>query len=242
MQGLGDIMFTKNVPGPAWPEQKLGGDPRRFEQPDYIKALFAAGMRASHLGISVLDSQTRFESVNSALAHETRTSADQHIGKTSREIVGDLATQIEPTYEKVLRTGKPASVWLTGHVRDTAETGYWLDYCFPIVDRSERVRQLGLFVVNVTAEKASSEIFNALARDSKFLSVQSSRLIARVDEAVRAYHSSLRESFKELSCPSTEAARKVDGFRFSMQQLDRQIHVMRELIYTVIAQFPIPAC
>ena len=152
------------------PLPKMGGskDPGRLDCPEYVKALFAAGESAAHTGICLLDTQTRFDWVNAALAKETRATIDQHIGKTSREIVGDLATQIEPIYERVLATGKPASVWLAGHVRDTMEAGHWLDYCFPIHDSSQRVQQLGLFVVNVTAEKESAAIFNALAGNFPF--------------------------------------------------------------------------
>jgi hypothetical protein len=237
-------MSGKNLPepGPAWPQPLGDRDPHRLSQQDYIKALLAAGVHAFNLGITLLDSQTRFETVNAALARETQASVDQHIGKTSREIVGDLATQIEPTYEKVLRTGKPASAWLVGQVRDTPTTGYWFDHCFPVIDKSQRVQQLGLFVVNVTLEKASAEIFNALATNSKFLSSQAPGLIEKFDKSVRVYHSRLKKSLKELACPSTEAGRKVDGFRLSMERLDYDIGLMRELIYAVLDRLPIPKC
>ena len=229
-------------PGPTWRPPMGEEDHHHFEQPGYVRALLAAGVHAFNLGITLLDSQTRFESVNAALARETQASVDQHIGKTSREIVGDLATQIEPTYEKVLRTGRPASVRLVGQVRDTPETGYWFDHCFPILDKSQRVQHLGLFVVNVTLENASAEIFNALATNQKYLSARAPRIIEKFDESVRVYHSSLRKSLKELASPSTEAARKVDSFRLSMERLDDDIGLMRELIYAVLDQFAIPNC
>jgi hypothetical protein len=219
-----------------------GWNPLGFKQLDDMTALLAAGVHASNLGICLLNSQTRFESVNAALAHETRASVEHHIGKSSREIVGDLATQIEPTYEKVLRTGKPVSVTLVGQVRDTQETGYWLDYCFPIFDKSRRVQQLGLFVVNVTAERASTQILNALSSDPKALMAQDFGLLENLDESVCAYYCSLVRSLEALSCPSTEAARRVDGFRLSLEQLDDHIRLMRELIYAVIAKLPIPEC
>src|ERR1700728_3906819 len=79
-------------------------DPARLNCPEHVRALFAAGERATHTGICLLDAQTRFDWVNAALAKETQATIDQHIGKTSREIVGELATQIEPTYERVLAT------------------------------------------------------------------------------------------------------------------------------------------
>jgi hypothetical protein len=217
-------------------------NPRRFENLDYMKELLVAGVRASNLGIILLDSQTRWESLNAAITRETRIPVEQHIGKSTREIVGELARQIEPTYEKVLRTGKPGSAWIVGHVRDTPEIGYWFDYCFPIFDKSRRVQQLGLFVVNVTAERTSTEILKVLATNSKVRMAQAAGILERFDQSVRAYHSHLRMSLCKLACPSTEAARRADGFRLSLEHLDDDIRLMQELIYAVIAQFPVPEC
>ena len=104
------------------PEKGGAKQSSRFDCPEYVKALFTAGERAANTGICLLDAQTRFEWVNSALANETRATVDQHIGKTSREIVGNLATQIEPIYESVLRTGKPG-VRLAGGSRAGHDRG-----------------------------------------------------------------------------------------------------------------------
>jgi hypothetical protein len=180
--------------------------------------------------------------VNAALARETRFPRHGHIGKTSSEVTGELADQIEPTYARVLRTGKASSVLLTGHVRDTPEFGYWLDHCFPIFDSSGRVEHLGLFVVNVTAEKASREILDSLAMDSKLLRAKDAGILERLDESIRCYHWSLRRSLEELACSFTEAPRKADRFRSATQQLDEEINEMRELVYTFISQFSIPGC
>jgi hypothetical protein len=217
-------------------------NPRRFEHLDYMKGLLAAGVRASNLGIILLDSQTRWDSLNAAITRETRLPMEEHLGKSTREIVGELAEQIEPTYEKVLRTGEPGSAWIVGHVRDTPEIGYWFDYCFPIFDKSRRVQQLGLFVVNVTAERTSTEILKALATNSKVRRAQATGVLERFDESVRAYHSSLRTSLRRLACPSVETARKADDFRLSLEHLDDDIRLMQELIFAVIAQLPVPEC
>jgi len=133
-------------------------------------------------------------------------------------------------------------VLLTGHVRDTPEFGYWLDHCFPIIGRSGRVEQLGLFVVNVTAETAAREIFDTLGTDSKRQMADAAGLLAQFDESIRRYHMFLRTTFKDLAHPFTEIGRKVDRFRSSIEQLDYEISEMRELIYAVISQFSIPRC
>jgi PAS fold len=225
----------------VWSEKTGAKDLSRVEHPGCVEALLAAGSRALHLGIGLMDSQARFESVNAALTRETRLTADEHLGKTPREIVGQLAAQIEPIYEKVLRTGKPSPAWLAGHVRDGVEYGHWFDYCFPIFDSSHRVQELGVFVVNVTAEKESAAIFDALPT-SRFTPVSSSDLLLRLDEAIQGYYLGLELTFEELSRPSMEAARRVDHFHTKLQRLDDEIRLVRELVYAVLAQFRIPSC
>ena len=225
-----------------WSKKGAAKEPSRLDCPEYVKALFAAGERATHTGICLLDTQTRFDWVNAALAKETRATIDQHIGKTSHEIVGDLATQIEPIYERVLGTGKPASVWLAGHVRDTIETGHWLDYCFPILGSSQRVQQLGLFVVNVTAEKESAAIFDALAGNLPFAVDNYAQLLQGLDEAVHGYYLGLEWSFLELSSYSTDVARNTDHFRSKLQELEGEIRLIRELVYAIIDRFRLHSC
>jgi hypothetical protein len=225
----------------VWPDLVDAGIRRRVERPGSVQALFAAACRATHLGISLMDSQARFESVNAALTRETRLAAEEHLGKTSREVVGKLAAQIEPTYEKVLSTGKPSTVCLSGHVRDSVELGHWFDYCFPIFDSSHRVQQLGLFVVNVTAEKESAAIVDSLPK-SRFAPESSSELLQRLDETIQAYYLGLELTFAELSRPSGEVARKVDHFQKKVEYLDNEIRLARELVYAVLAQFRIPSC
>lgn len=226
---------------PAGWKGMQSGNFRCFDQ-THVRHLLAAGTQASTLGIAILDRQTRFEFVNAALSRETRATVDSHYGKTSSEIVGELAGQIEPAYENVMRSGKAESVLLRGHVRETPEYGYWLDHCFPIFDHTGRVQQLGLFVVNVTAEKATREILSTLTTDPKLLGAEAAGILEKFDEAIGLFHCSLRISLEELACPFTEASRKIDRFRSSMQRLDDDITEMRELIYACISQFSIPAC
>ena len=120
----------------GWLQRMRSWNPLEFKQLDNMTALLAAlGVHASLISASAyLDSaDTLRVSQRCPLHTRLGLSVEHHVGKSSREIVGDLATQIEPTYEKVvLRTGNPVSVTLVGRVRDTRETGYWLDYCFPI--------------------------------------------------------------------------------------------------------------
>jgi len=218
------------------------GDPRRFVQPDNIKKLLVAAASASSLGIAVMDSQTRIESVNSSLAREMRVAPNDPVGKTARELVGEVVLPMEKVHERVLSLGQPESLLIRGRVRNTPDFGYWLNYCFPIKDGSGRVQQLGLFGVNVTAEKASVEIFDALATDPKLLTAKATGLLEKFDESINHYHWSLNQTFEELASPFTELPRKLDCFRSSIIDLDNEIGAMRELVYAVHAHFSIGEC
>lgn len=217
-------------------------DPRGFEQPANLKRLLAASARASSVGIAVLDSQTRFEAVNASMSREMRSAPNDHIGRTPCEVVGDIVLPAEKVCERVLSFGEPESLLIEGRVRNTPEFGYWLNHYFPIKDSSGRVGQIGVFGVNVTAEKAAAEIFGTLATSPTLLMAKGAGLLDKFDESVRHYHHSLEASFEELACPFTESSRKVDRFRSSVVRLDEEICIMRELIYAVIAHFVPPVC
>jgi hypothetical protein len=194
------------------------------------------------LGIAVLDSQTRLEVVNASLAREMRIAPHDYVGKTVREVVGTVALPMEAVHERVLRLGQSESLLVAGRVRNTPELGYWLNHCFPITDGSGRVQQLGLLVVNVTAEETSRQILEALATDSKRMMANAAGLLNKFDEAVMHYHRSLQESFEQLGCPFTATPRRAERFNSSIARIDKEINTMRDLIYEVIAHFSIPEC
>jgi hypothetical protein len=214
----------------------------RFGKPDNLKKLLAAGAEAASLGIAVLDSQTRIESVNASLASVSRIAPNDHIGKTPHELVGDVVLPMGKLHERVLSFGQPESLLIKGQVRNTSEFGYWLNHCFPIKDSSGRVLRLGVLAVNVTAENTAVEIFDTLATDSKRLMAEAAGLLNKFDEAIKHYHRSLRESFEALCSPFATPPRRVERFGSSIARLDTEVSTMRELIYEVIAHFSIPEC
>jgi hypothetical protein len=54
--------------------------------------------------------------------------------------------------------------------------GIGFDYCFPGINSSGRVQQLGRFVVDLTAEKTSREILDAFTKVPKRRSQRGSQL------------------------------------------------------------------
>lgn len=58
-------------------------------------------------GICVLDRELRYVRINDRLAEINGLPAADHVGRTLREVLPDLAPTLEPTYRRVLDTGVP---------------------------------------------------------------------------------------------------------------------------------------
>ena len=64
--------------------------------------------RATPTGLAFVDTELRYVSINDHLAEINRLPAAAHIGRTLREVLGDLADQIEPTCRRKL-------IWRVAH-------------------------------------------------------------------------------------------------------------------------------
>ena len=103
------------------------------------------------LGIAICDDQLRYVSVNDALAAMNGVPAKAHIGKTVREVIGDVAGTIELLLQSVLFTGQSLlNVEIAGKLPTRSEDGYWLEHYFPIPDSTGTVKQVGVIVIEIT--------------------------------------------------------------------------------------------
>lgn len=107
----------------------------------------------STVGFAVDDDQLRYRVANPCLAAMDGISAQSHLGRTLREILGEVALQVEAAVKEVLTTGRPIlNVELAGPLPTRAEAGHWVDSLFPVKDANGRVKQVGVVVVELTAE------------------------------------------------------------------------------------------
>ena len=67
--------------------------------------LVAAYFNSSAVGLSILDSNLCYLALNEALAAMNGRPAADHLAKTAREVLGDLADVAEPALQRVLTTG-----------------------------------------------------------------------------------------------------------------------------------------
>ena len=108
----------------------------------------APAPEAAGIGFGILDTQFHFLAVNDVLARINGRPADEHIGKSVRELLGDVAEVVEPYIRSVVATGRPElnvelCLLLTGRNGPTQLIKHYL----PIKDGSGNVTQVGVIVM-----------------------------------------------------------------------------------------------
>ncbi|MFJ8156234.1 SpoIIE family protein phosphatase [Streptomyces sp. NPDC094468] len=138
---------------------------RRLEQD---VALSERIVKQSPIGLAVLDTRLRFVSVNPALERLDGVPAEEHLGRTLREVLPHLdADALESAYLRVLRTGEPvidrSVVGRTPAAPD--EEHIWSLSVYRLEDALDNVLGVATSVVDITEPyRAGVEAENARRR------------------------------------------------------------------------------
>lgn len=115
------------------------------------------------LGLAMLDRNLHYIRINKLLAQLNGVSAEQHIGKSIRDVVPDVAAQAEEPFLQVLRTGKPRlGILFEGST--SAQPGarrFWRENIYPIFDDDGQVIGINVAVEDVTEEKRLNDALKA---------------------------------------------------------------------------------
>jgi len=115
--------------------------------------------RSAHVGLAVFDENMRYVRINDRLAEMNGIPASEHIGRTLREVVPDLADRLEDLHRQVLATGKPIlNVELSGITE--ARPGVmrtWLEHLLPLKDSQGRVYGINVVTHEITERKRAEE-------------------------------------------------------------------------------------
>jgi PAS domain S-box-containing protein len=117
------------------------------------------------IALCVLDSDLRFVRVNEELAEINGIAADDHLGRPIRDVLPELAPQLEPIFRRVLATGEPV-VDLELRGTTAAQPGVERDLlasCYPLRDGS-RVVGINAVVQEITGRKRAEEKLRELAQ------------------------------------------------------------------------------
>jgi PAS domain S-box-containing protein len=135
--------------------------------------LLAAFLRSSNVGVGILDSNVRYLAVNKVLAEMSGVPAQDHLGRTVREVLGEIGELIEHKLSQVLATRQGLKFEVSGKVPSRGENRHWIIDMFPILSRQDSVTRIGAIVYELTTptqlEKSLQQLDGQLRRETKRL-------------------------------------------------------------------------
>jgi len=154
------------------------------------------------VGLCCVDRDLRYLSINDRLAAMNGIAASAHVGRTLREMVPNIADEIEAVYRRVFATGRPEiDVGLTGPAPRPGETPrtYLCSYS-PVCDERDQVVAVNTVVQDVTDryahDAALREIHQTLRQRDEFLDVVADKLPqAMLFRAINAPDGTLRFAY-----------------------------------------------
>jgi len=115
---------------PKRPSEKRTHTRSHREQLNELEHLY----RSAPFGLSLVDRNLRYIRINERLAAMNGKTVEQHIGRTVREIIPQIATEVEETKRQVLETGEPV-IDVEVHGESPAEPGvmrFWSVSYYPL--------------------------------------------------------------------------------------------------------------
>ena len=129
---------------------------RRKQQEEILQreAQLDAFFSNAAVGLAIIDKDLRFQRINGPFSLMNGLQAGA-TGLYVRDVVHNLAAEIEPLIRQVFETGTPVLNYeVKGHAASAPDvTGWWLKSFFPIAREGENVTQVGAVVQDITALK-----------------------------------------------------------------------------------------
>ena len=145
-----------------------------------VDAVFAA----APVGLAFMDTNFRYVRVNAALARINGLPAEQHAGRSLRDVLGEeLARTIEPYHRHVLETGE-AILDLAVEGRTAAapdETRNWLVSYYPVREASDQAIGVGVVITDVTERERARAAAEAAGARLSVLAEASQQLAGSLD-------------------------------------------------------------
>jgi len=127
--------------------------------------------RKAPVGLCVLDRELRWVRINEKLAEINGIPAVAHIGKRVRDLMPQLADEVEPEMLRILETGQSRL-----NIEIVSETPSkpgikrsWLEQWLPIIDSRGNVTGLSIVVEETTERKKAEETLRQVTERERFL-------------------------------------------------------------------------
>jgi PAS domain S-box-containing protein len=139
------------------------------------------------VGLCVFNRDLRYTRINERLAEINGIPAADHLGRTVREVVPDLADTTEPLLRQVLDTGQAVqNLELSGTTAaDPGEMHHWVEQYSPLRDDSGRIFGVNVVIADVTAQKRAEAESNRLYAEARSALKGRDRVLAVVSHDLR---------------------------------------------------------
>jgi PAS domain S-box-containing protein len=164
------IEFTgQAVPGPNWPSLRVIGTVQDITERKHAEELVARQAvelatlyTSAPVGLFFYDTDLRYVHVNPAMADLNGLPAEQHIGRTLRDILTpELADAVEPQVRQVLETGRPllnCEVHGATAPRAGEQQRHWLVSYHPVQAGDGTLRGVHGAVQEITERKQAEQL------------------------------------------------------------------------------------
>jgi len=129
-----------------------------------LDELTSAYLNSSNVGFCILDPGLHYIAINRTLAEMNGIPAKDHLGRTVREVLGEIAGLMERKFSEVLQIRQPVGFEVSGKLLSRRESGHWIAHYLPIVNAQGRVSRVGAVVLEVTAPRELEESVQKLDR------------------------------------------------------------------------------
>ncbi|MEG3931587.1 PAS domain S-box protein [Microcoleus sp. T3_B1] len=146
--------MTKLPPEKTQPPQQESATAQALRQ-----AHFDAFFAGANAGMVIFDRQLRYVQINEVLAQTNGVCVADHIGRSVREVLPELAPTVEPMLQGILDTGKPVLDYeLVGETpKEPGILRYWQASYYPLLDENGIVFGLGGIVIEITDRKRAEQ-------------------------------------------------------------------------------------
>ncbi len=138
---------------------------------------------AAPIGLAFMDTSFHYVRVNDALAAINGVPAEEHYGRTLRDLLGDVADEIEPFHRRVIETGEPIlDLKVTGQTAAApGEARNWLVSYYPVRNISNETIGVGVVLTDVTEQEQARAAAEAANERLGVLAEASQRLATTLD-------------------------------------------------------------
>jgi len=146
--------MTKFPPDKTQPPQQESTTAQVLRQ-----AQFEAFFAAANAGMMILDRQLRYVQINEAMAELNGICVADHIGRSLREMLPELAATLEPILQEIMDTGKPLLDYeVAGETpKQPGILRYWQVSYYPLRDENGLVFGIGAIVIEISDRKRAEK-------------------------------------------------------------------------------------